>query len=105
MEEATWLTDAQIRKKIGQKLKEWRLEMNYKQTDLARKTQLSLITYQKMEHGEGGSLNNLLRILRVLGHLDIIAPFLEERHLSPIAYQEIEQGVKQKQRASKSKSI
>ena len=101
MTDPTWLSDNQILQKIGEKIKEWRLENNLSQAEVAKQTGLALITYQKFEYGKAGSLKNFLRILRILGRLDLIAPFVQERELSPIQYHEFEKTLKFPQRASK----
>ena len=101
MEDAKWLSDAELLSRIGAKIKEWRLESNLSQQTIAERAQLSLITFQHIEHGKGGSAANYLRVLRVLDRLDALAPFLEERHIPPIEYQKFVQGLKQRKRATK----
>lgn len=101
MNDPTWLSDNQILQKIGEKIKEWRLENNITQAEAAKQTGLALITYQKFEYGKAGNLRNFLRILRILGQLDLITPFIQERELSPIQYHEFEKSMKFPQRASK----
>ena len=101
MEEIQWLSDRMILDGIGKKLKEWRLEMNLSQTDMAEKTGISLTTYLNVEHGKGGSMSNFLRILRILNRLDSLDVFFQERPMSPILAQKIERGMRLRQRASK----
>ena len=101
MEEIQWLSDSMILDGIGKKLKEWRLEMNLSQTDMAEKTGISLTTYLNFEHGKGGSMSNFLRILRILNRLDSLDVFFQERPMSPILAQKIERGMRLRQRASK----
>jgi len=101
MEEIQWLSDRMILDGIGKKLKEWRLEMNLSQTDMAEKTGISLTTYLNFEHGKGGSMSNFLRILRILNRLDSLDVFFQERPMSPILAQKIERGMRLRQRASK----
>lgn len=101
MEEIQWLSDRMILEGIGKKLKEWRLEMNLSQTDMAEKTGISLTTYLNFEHGKGGSMSNFLRILRILNRLDSLDVFFQERPMSPILAQKIERGMRLRQRASK----
>ena len=101
MEEIQWLSDRMILDGIGKKLKEWRLEMNLSQTDMAGKTGISLTTYLNFEHGKGGSMSNFLRILRILNRLDSLDVFFQARPMSPILAQKIERGMRLRQRASK----
>ena len=101
MEDIQWLSDKMILAGIGKKLKEWRLEMNQSQIGIATQTEMSLSTYLNFEHGKGGSMSNFMRILRVLGRLDSMEVFFQERPMSPILAQKIERGMKLRQRASK----
>ena len=101
MSEIQWLSDRMILEGIGKKLKEWRLEMNHSQIEVAELTELSLTTYLNFEHGKGGTMSNFLRILRVLDKLDSLETFFQERPMSPILAQKIERGMKLRQRASK----
>lgn len=101
MSEIQWLSDRMILEGIGKKLKEWRLEMNHSQIEVAELTELSLTTYLNFEHGKGGTMSNFLRVLRVLDKLDSLEIFFQERPMSPILAQKIERGMKLRQRASK----
>ena len=101
MEDIQWLSDKMILEGIGKKLKEWRLEMDLSQAEMASKTDLSLTTYLHFEHGKGGSMANFLRVLRVLGRLDSLETFFQERPISPILAQKIERGMKLRQRATR----
>ena len=101
MEDIQWLSDKMILEGIGKKLKEWRLEMDLSQAEMASKTELSLATYLHFEHGKGGSMSNFLRVLRVLGRLDSLEAFFQERPISPILAQKIERGMKLRQRATR----
>ena len=95
------MSDPQILKGVGNKIKEWRLGINMTQKEVASKAGISLITLQKAEKGEGIQLLSLIYILRALDRLDILSPFFEERHLSPIEMLQIEEGRKIRKRASK----
>ena len=101
MDNIQWLSDRMILSGIGKKLKEWRLEMNLSQIDVAEQTELSLTTYLNFEHGKGGSMSNFMRVLRILNRLDSLEVFFQERPMSPILAQKIERGMKLRQRASK----
>lgn len=86
MENIIWLADPEVIKKIGDKIKEYRLEMDMAQKDLAKKAGLSLATVQKIERGGGGTIANLVRVLRVTGRLQALEPFMEERRITPLEY-------------------
>lgn len=99
------LSDSEIEKRIGEKFKELRLRQNETQLEMAQESQLSLSTVKKIERGEIGAFDSFLRILRVMGKLDILTPFLEEETLSPTEYYELSMLAKKKERKRASKKI
>jgi len=101
MEDIKWLSDSEILKHIGLKIREWRLEENLSQQTVAKRAKMALITFQNIEHGKGGSFVNHIRVLRVLDHLDALSIFLQPKQISPIEFQRFEQGLKERQRARK----
>ena len=103
MENIEWLNDASILQSIGNKVKEWRLEQDLSQRDAAIKAGVALSTVQSIEYGKSISLENLIRILRILGRLDILNIFLEPKEISPLQYQKFQQGLKHRERASKNR--
>ena len=80
------LSDALLSKRIGEKLKAIRLKRNITQQSLAEASSISLSSVKKVENGEIGSFDTLLRILRTLGMLDSISTLFEEDQLSPSEY-------------------
>lgn len=80
------LSDTQLSKRIGEKLKAIRLNRNITQQSLAEASSISLSSVKKVENGEIGSFDTLLRILRTLGMLDSISTLFEEEQLSPSEY-------------------
>ena len=84
MEDIKWRSDSEIFAQIGQKIKEWRLESNMSQKQLAEESGLSQFTVQQMEYGNGSSLGSMMRIMRVLDRLDFFALFFEKKRVSPI---------------------
>ena len=80
------LSDTQLSKRIGEKLKAIRLKRNITQQSLAEASSISLCSVKKVENGEIGSFDTLLRILRTLGMLDSISTLFEEEQLSPSEY-------------------
>ena len=104
MENIKWLTDVAIIKKIGEKIREWRLDMNISQAQLASKTQMSLATIYQIESGKGTSLQNLIKVLRIIDRLDVLSQFFTEKEISPLEFQKLESGIKTRKRASKTKN-
>lgn len=104
MDNIKWMTDSAILNKIGEHIKAWRLEMNLSQVLLANKTQLSIATIYQIESGKGTSLQNLIKVLRILDRLDALSLFLQEKEISPLEFQKLESGIKNRKRASKTKS-
>lgn len=89
MDDIYTLSDTQMGKRIGEKLKAIRLKRNITQQSLAEASSISLSSVKKVENGEIGSFDTLLRILRTLGMLESISQLFEEEHLSPSEYYEM----------------
>lgn len=83
------LSDATILSKLGARLKSIRLKQNITQESLAISANISLSSVKKIENGEIKSFDSLLRVLRVLGKLDIFQPMVDEESLSPSEYYEL----------------
>lgn len=83
------LSDTQLGKRIGGKLKAIRLKRNITQQSLAEASSISLSSVKKVENGEIGSFDTLLRILRTLGMLESISALFEEEQISPSEYYEM----------------
>lgn len=92
------LADAEICRRIGQKVRRLRLRQNFTQALLAEQTQISLSSLKRIEEGEIRSFDSLLRVLRILGELDIFTPLLKEEEMSPNEYYEFMEAAKKKQR-------
>ena len=89
MDDIYALSDTQLSKRIGEKLKAIRLKRNITQQSLAEASSISLSSVKKVENGEIGSFDTLLRILRTLGMLESSSQLFEEEHLSPSEYYEM----------------
>ena len=83
------LSDGMIQSKMGLRLKAVRLKQNITQQALAEESGVSLSSVKKIEKGEIGSFDSLLRVLRTLGKLDVLLPLVEEEQLSPSEYYEL----------------
>ena len=89
MEDIYILSDAQLTKRIGSKLKAIRLKRNITQQSLAEASSISLSSLKKIESGEIGTFDSLLRVLRTLGMLETITTLFEEEQMSPSEYYEM----------------
>lgn len=92
------LADRQIERRIGENLKAVRLKQNLTQESIAQEAQVSLSTVKKIERGEIGSFDAFLRLLRILGKLDVLQPLMEEEELSPNEYYALVNAAKKKTR-------
>ena len=98
MDDIYTLSDTQLGKRIGGKLKAIRLKRNITQQSLAEASSISLSSVKKVENGEIGSFDTLLRILRTLGMLESISALFEEEQLSPSEYYEMVKKAKKQTR-------
>ena len=98
MDDIYILADNVIQQRIGEKIKKLRLKQNITQKNLSDISNVSLSTIKKVERGEIASFDSLLRILRILGKLDIFQPLIEEEQLSPNEYYELMKSAKKRQR-------
>ncbi|MDE6557300.1 MAG: helix-turn-helix domain-containing protein [Duncaniella sp.] len=92
------LADNEICRRIGEKIRYLRLRQNITQMSLAEQSQISVSTVKKIENGEIGSFDSLMRVLRILGELDIFSPLLKEEDMSPNEYLELVEANRKKQR-------
>lgn len=92
------LTDGEICRRIGEKIRHLRLRQNITQMSLAEQTQVSVSTIKKIENGEIRSFDSLMRTLRILGELDILFPLIKADEISPNEYYEMMETAKKKQR-------
>ena len=92
------LSDGEICRRIGAKVKRLRLRQNFTQMSLAEKSQVSVSTLKKIEGGTISWYDAFMRVLRILGELDKLTPLIEEEELSPNEYYELVENAKKKQR-------
>ncbi len=98
------LPDGEIRRRLGQKIRHLRLRQNFTQTSLAEQAQVSLTTLKRIEKGDISYFDSLMRVLRVLGELDVFSPLIKEEEMSPNEYFEFVEASKKKQRKRASRS-
>ena len=91
MDDIYVLSDATIMTRIGQHLRSLRLKQNITQQSLAEAADISLSSVKKIENGTIGTFDGLMRVLRMLGKLDVLLPLVEEESLSPNEYYELKQ--------------
>ena len=93
------LPDPAILVRIGQRLKESRIEQNISQKSLADSSGLSTFSISQMENGHNTSLLSLIMVLRALGRLDVFEGLFREKPVSPVALSEYMKKNPQRQRA------
>ena len=99
MEENVYmLPDGEIRRRVGQKVRQLRLRQDFTQASLAEQAQVSLTTLKKIEKGDISYFDSLMRVLRVLGELDVFSPLIKEEKMSPNEYFEFVEANKKKRR-------
>jgi transcriptional regulator with XRE-family HTH domain len=98
MENIIMLSDSDICKAIGNRLKQIRLRQNLSQQRVAEEALISLSSVKKIEKGEISSFSSFLRLLRILGQLDMLTPLLAEDTMTPNEYYEFVNTLKRKQR-------
>ncbi len=90
-----------VAKQLGEKIKEFRLELNMTQKELSENSGVSLFTVQSVEKGNNTSLEKFVQILRALRRLDMLEPFFTPKPISPIALAKAQQEVKPRKRVRK----
>ena len=98
------LADNMILSKIGEFIRRQRLERNVSQKELAVIAGVSISSVAALERGENISLKTLIPLLRALGALHMLADFLKESEISPIAYAKQLENQKSRKRASATKN-
>lgn len=92
------LADTEICRRIGKRIRQLRLRQDITQSSLAEQSQLSVSTVKKIENGEIGSFDSLIRVLRILGELNVFSPLLKEEGVSPNDYLKFVEAATKKQR-------
>lgn len=89
MDDIYMLSDVAILGRIGNQMRSARLRQNITQQSLADAAGVSLSSLKKIEKGEIGSFESLLRVMRTLGKLDVLQPLVDEEQMSPSEYYEL----------------
>ncbi len=78
------MTNQMVLKEIGTRLQKYRLDMNMKQSELSKKSGVSVATIRRLESGEDVGLGKVVSVLLAMGlssNLDCIIP---EETVNPI---------------------
>jgi len=78
------LSDKAILTTIGRFVQQTRIKQNIKQQELADKAAVSRSTVSLFERGEGISLTNMIKILRILDALYVLKEFEVREEISPL---------------------
>jgi transcriptional regulator with XRE-family HTH domain len=68
---------AGAQRRIGEQLATWRKLQQLTAAQVADRAGISRYTVMRLENGEGASLENLLRVARALGVLDLLSAALD----------------------------
>ncbi len=95
------MSDDAVLERLGDLLRQYRLNRNMTQATLAKEAGISGRTINRVEHGHSTQLSNLIRLLRSLGLLENIEALVPEPAVSPLQQMKL-QG-KSRKRASSPK--
>lgn len=96
------LSDPNIVKELGNKLKQIRLKKNITQDELAKISGLNRATISQFENGRAATLLTLVQVLRALNKLELLNIFSEETEISPLQMAKLK--TQNRQRASNKKA-
>ena len=82
------MTDEEILKKIGIKVKDLRVARNIKQSVVAEKNGLSSFSLSQLENGHNISVLTLVKVLRAFDRLDLLEPFMTPPEIDPALLEE-----------------
>lgn len=89
-----------VLKELGQRIKDIRIARSMTQNELCEKSGVSFATIARIEGGEASNINNLLRIMRVLGLVENFELLIPEQEQLP---EDLFQKREKRKRASKPK--
>ncbi len=92
------MSDNALSETIGNFIKHHRLNQNRTQEDVAKAASISRSTLSLLEKGQKISLNNLIKVLRVLDLLYIMDIFQVKEEISPIEYAKMQKNKKKRAR-------
>lgn len=86
---------------LGERLEKTRLHLNISQSDLAKSAGISERTLRRLESGEGGTVDSLMRVLTALGLDDNLTNLVPDYAVRPV--ERARDAKTERRRASKSK--
>lgn len=95
------MSDKAIAAMLGQRIERLRLENNISQGDLAASVGISPKTYRKLVE-DGGKLETVIAVLRVLNRLELAAAFIPSESVSPLELVKLKG--KERQRVSRKRN-
>ena len=78
------VTAEEVERRIGEAVRQWRIDAGYTQQALADRASLSRFAVQGLERGEGSRLETLIRVLRALDRVDALDALTPREGPSPI---------------------
>jgi transcriptional regulator with XRE-family HTH domain len=97
------LSDDAIVRRIGEFIKNERLNQNMTQQSLAERAGINRVTLSELESGKRCQIITLIQILRMLKRLDVFDSFIMEDKISPLMVAEMQAKYVKRSRASKQK--
>ncbi len=97
------MSDSEIIRDIGRRIKQLRLNKNMSQETLSERTGLHRVTLSNIERGQKMSLLTIIQILRGLDELQRLDNIIPEERLSPLQLAKLQS--RQRKRASKKTKI
>ncbi len=77
-------TETAILAELGQRLAQMRVNLNLTQADTAEQAGLSKPTLERIEAGKSARMDNMIRLLRVLGLLELLDQLIPEPGPRPL---------------------
>ncbi len=78
-------TPDELQRELGERLKARRISRNFSQAEAAKKAGISLKTLRNLEHGDGSSVETLVRTLKALDATDALELLAPLPTVSPLA--------------------
>ena len=93
------MSDAALIETIGSFIKDYRLQQNKTQQELAQTVGINRSTLRQIENGAGGTLLSIIQLLRSLDKLEILEIFKTVKETSPLQLAKAEQNKRQRVRS------
>lgn len=94
------MSDTAIVRKIGEFVKQERLNSNKTQAQLAKEAGINRWTISQIENGEAITMLSLIQIMRALNILHLLEIFSVKQEISPIQLAKMEQNKRKRARNS-----